>query len=247
MRYDNSEINKTSNYSQNINSIINSIEDSDIYSQRVFDVNIQNSIDVKESSDDELVEIYVLYSDETAFNELAERYSYKIRALAIKILRDASEAEEVVQDVLLILVQNICGFRGESKFSTWLYAISINEIKRRYRERSRKNGEVSIDGVVDINTLEEKIVQAHHNNHLKNPEEIYINKEFTERFHEALEQIPEKYKEVFVLRDLKQHTNEEVATELGLSLAAVKSRIHRARHFIKINLSKEYGNPGCTK
>ncbi len=190
-------------------------------------------------SDEDLVKMYVSNNDELAFNELVNRYCQKIYSLAIKMLKDIDTAEDAVQDVLLILLTNLSGFRGDSKFSTWLYAITLNTIRSRIKSRIQDKKSISVDNMLDPDNTEEHIFNNSKDDWSKCPQEISSNKEFLENLNRTLEIIPDIYKTVFVLRDIKQFSNLEVAEQLGLSLSAAKSRISRARRSLRLNLGSQ--------
>jgi len=190
-------------------------------------------------SDEDLVKMYVFKNDELAFNELVNRYCQKIYSLANKMLKDIDTAEDAVQDVLLILLTNLSGFRGDSKFSTWLYTITLNTIRSRIKSRIQDKKSISVDNVLDPDYTEERIFNNSNDDWSKCPQEISSNKEFLENLNRTLEKIPDIYKTVFVLRDIKQFSNLEVAEKLGLSLSATKSRISRARCSLRLNLGSQ--------
>src|SRR5579884_4057100 len=87
--------------------------------------------------DEKLIEIFITKNDESAFEELVERYCEKIYGLALRITRNSSDAEEVLQDVLLTLMMKLETFRGESKFSSWLYRVTVNAIYMHLRAEKK--------------------------------------------------------------------------------------------------------------
>ena len=201
-------------------------------------INLRIIKDYENHSDIELVDLYVRKSDEMAFNEIFERYYKKAKGFAQKILTDVNEAEDIAQEVFATLLKSMSGFRGESKFSTWLYSITFNSIRMRLREKKKDRKFISIDDNDQHNFLENVISINTKINRPNSPEYEYINQEFAKKLHQTLEQIPKKYKDVFILRDMKQLSNQEVADELGVSLAAVKSRVYRARQYLKTNFKE---------
>jgi len=191
----------------------------------------------EDSTDEKLVDLFVQENDEQAFNEIFNRYYEKIKRFALKKLNNAEEAEDIAQEVYSKLLSSLKNFRGESKFSTWLYIVSLNTIRMKQRKQMKDKRTLSIDDddfkdlINNISCINDK------NNGLSNQEQDYTNKKLLQNVYTALEQIPEKYSEAFILRDIKELSNEEAAQNLGISLTAVKSRVYRARQQLKVRLN----------
>ena len=191
-------------------------------------------------SDEELVEMYVNESMEGAFNELVDRHGEKIFRTALRITGDTNAAEEVLQNVFMILIQSLGSFRNDSKFTTWLYKVVLNTSFMFLRSKKKQNsGEIKI----------EDLVQYDESGNLKDiymkdwsniPEDKLLSKEGTIKLENAINELPEKYKVVFQLKDVEGMSNQEVADILGLSLPAVKSRALRARLFLRDKLTDYY-------
>lgn len=196
-------------------------------------------------SDYELIKLYISYRDDLAFNVIFERYNDKVKRLALKLLRDPYEAEDVVQDVFIIVLKNARSFRSESKFSTWLYSISLNSIRGRLRKNRRESNYITTVNDEYINDVEDYHFRDFTENNIgkeDNPENININQEIFEELHRAVELLPTIYKEPMELRINNGFSNNQVASQLKLSLPAVKSRILRARKQLKKNLDKNARN-----
>ncbi len=191
----------------------------------------------EDSTDEKLVDLFVQENDEQAFNEIFNRYYEKIKRYALKKLNNVEEAEDIAQDVYSKLLYSLKNFRGDSKFSTWLYIVSLNTIRMKQRKQMKDKRTLSIDDddfkdlINNISGINDK------SDGLINQELDYTNKRFLENVYGALELLPKKYSEAFILRDIKQLSNEEAANNLGISLTAVKSRVHRARQQLKTRLS----------
>jgi len=186
-------------------------------------------------SDEELIRKYVKDEDERSFNSILKRYENVVFGLAYRVLRDPSVAEDILQEVFLILTKKLCTFREESKFSTWLYRVTLNVCfmyrKNEYKHKNNLSLDLEYQGdsksdfydfIEDTNTYL--------------PDEESSNSEILKIIERELQNIPGKYRVVFILRDINGLTNHEVAKLLGISLAAVKSRILRARNFLKNRL-----------
>jgi RNA polymerase sigma-70 factor (ECF subfamily) len=186
--------------------------------------------------DEELVRMFVEERDEGAFNEIANRYGEKVFRLALRITHITHIADEVLQEVFLTLVEKLDSFREESTFSTWLYRVATNASLIQIRNTKKHGKSMSLDDYVPYNEkgmLSEILLK----DWSYSPDEIFAGKEGMEVIERAINELPEKYRIVFHLRDIEGLSNEEVGDILGLSISAVKSRIHRARLFLRDSLS----------
>ena len=195
-----------------------------------------SSYDYKKASDEKLVKLILEYSDELALNEIVMRYEDKIYRLALRIARNPSYAEEVLQEVFLTLLKKLDSFREESKFSTWLFRIATNTTLLHIRNEKKYTNHQSLE---DYKPYDENgsLVGVTLKDWSNIPEDLLIAKEGMEILENAVNELPEKYKIVFHLRDAEGLTNEEVGNILGLSVPAVKSRVLRARLFLRDKLS----------
>ena len=173
--------------------------------------------------------------DERAFGELVSRYESKVYSLALKMLRNPEDAEDVLQDTFLRAYRGIKSFKGNSTFSTWIYRITANSALMRLRKRQLPT--VSID---DADEREAPINIA---DWAPGPVEQMLNQETQAAMTEAIEALPPEFRQVFVLRDIEELSNAEVAEILDLSVAAVKSRLHRARLKVRNRLATYFTEP----
>ena len=191
-------------------------------------------------SDEELVQMYVNDSLEGAFNELVDRHGDKIFRTAYRITGDMTAAEEVLQNVFIILVQSLRSFRNDSKFTTWLYKVAMNTSFMYLRSKKKVNdNEMKIEDLTrfdESGNLQDVFLKDWSNV----PEDRILSKEGNTRLEDAINELPEKYKSVFQLKDVEGLSNQEVADILDLSLPAVKSRALRARLFLREKLSDYY-------
>ena len=188
----------------------------------------------KESSDDVLVRLFVNNHDEEAFNEIAHRYSDMIIGFATKLCRNSLDAEDIKQDVLLILATKLHTFKGNSKFSTWLYRVTLNTCYK-YLNDSNKRARKEID--LDESLLE---LTPTHPQWNKQPDEIASYQERMNIIGKAVNELTECNKEIFNLKDLKGFSNAEVGEHTGLSISAVKSRVLRTRLILKEKISEHF-------
>jgi len=167
--------------------------------------------------------------DERAFGELIQRYETKVYSLALKMLRNPEDAEDVLQDTFLRAYRGLKSFKGHSTFSTWIYRITANSALMKLRKKQLPT--VSID---DADERETPINIA---DWAPGPVEQLLNQETQEAMADAIEALPAEFRQVFVLRDVEGLSNADVAEILDLSVAAVKSRLHRARLKIRNHLA----------
>jgi RNA polymerase sigma-70 factor (ECF subfamily) len=196
------------------------------------------NINYRDLSDEDLVRVFVEYRYEEAFNEIVNRYADRVFRLALRITHNTHDAEEVLQEVFLN-TEKLDTFREESKFSTWLYRVAANASYMHLRTKAKFKNDVSIECYKpynDYGVLEGIQLKEWSNR----PDEILLNQEGMEIIYRAVSELPLAYRIVFHLRDVEGLTNKEVAIVLGLSVPAVKSRILRARLFLRDKLSEYF-------
>ena len=188
-------------------------------------------------SDEELVEMFVEENEEGAFNELVDRHGDNIFRTALRITGDKNSAEEVLQNVFLILVQSLKSFRNDSKFTTWLYRVSVNTSFMYLRSQKKVNtSEINIEDIVRFDESG-NLKDVFYKDWSEVPEDKLLGEEGNNLLEGAINELPEKYRVVFQLKDVEGLTNQEVADVLEISLPAVKSRALRARLFLRDKLS----------
>lgn len=173
----------------------------------------------------------LMEADPSAIQDVMSRYQTKIYNTALGIVKNPNDAQEIVQDVLFTIYRKIASFKGNSSFYTWIYRITVNFAFMKMRSR-RKEKHVSIEEV-RYSEGEEASMSVILPDKRKLAEDRIMDREFMMRLMESIHELPDKYRRIFELRDLQQLSNEEVGQILNLSIAAVKSRIHRARAFMR--------------
>ena len=163
------------------------------------------------------------------FYELVRPYERRVYAAALAILRNESDAEDVVQEAMLKALANARQFRAEARFSTWLIQITVNEALMR-RRRDRKG---IMEGIDDRRDEEGEYAPRDFADWREIPSEALERKEVRQKLAEALASLDRKYREVFVLRDMEQLNIQETAEALGISVASVKTRLLRARLMLR--------------
>ena len=167
-----------------------------------------------------------------AFAYLFEHYSDKIYRLAISMLKQEAAAEGVVQDTFLRLIERLDQFEERSQLGTWLYRIAYNLTVDRLRKRKPELelGDEPEDGrlTAPVNLVDWQ----------QWPENLLADAEVTAALDEAIAALPEKFRIVFVLREIEGLSTEETAEITSLSLSATKVRLHRARLFLREQLTQ---------
>ena len=170
-----------------------------------------------------------------AFEELVGRYDRKIFRLAQNITQNREDAEDVMQDAFLKSFEHLNDFQGNSRFYTWLVRIAVNEALMKLRKR--RGNQVSLDEPVES---EDNLLPREIEDWGPTPEQRYAQTELNEILTSVMSQLEPPYGIVFQLRDMEELSTEETAQILGLSVAAVKSRLLRARLKLRQKLSKYF-------
>ena len=176
--------------------------------------------------------------DEVAFEELMNRYEGKIFGYLSRMCRCADNVQDVLQETFLTTYRYLGRFRGDSSFKTWLYKIASTSCMRSMRRR--KNEPVYHLSYEDLLPGEAEKKEGLSSGWYSAPVDDLLNKELHELISKSLEKLPEKYRAVFILRELEGLNAEETSTALGISSGAVKSRLHRARLFLRKELAEYY-------
>jgi RNA polymerase sigma-70 factor (ECF subfamily) len=185
-------------------------------------------------TDAELVDLTVA-GQNRAFDELVRRYRDRVYRLCMKILRHEDDAAEALQDAFLSAYRGLRNFKRESRFSTWLYRIATNASLMKLRRR--RDGHISYEQSQSANEDAEPLAIADWSSQ---PLEELLGAETREVLGREVESLPPNEREVFVLRDILEQSNADVAEELGLTVAAVKSRLHRARLHLRDRMNRYF-------
>jgi RNA polymerase sigma-70 factor (ECF subfamily) len=171
-----------------------------------------------------------------AVEALFDRFKGKIFNLAMSILKNESDAEEAAQDVFMTVIRKVDTFQGNSAFYSWMYRICVNTCLMRLRGK-RRNETVSIEEFMPVFT-DEGMHASPMDDWSKEVERDALNEELGRMIRKYTEELSEKYRVVFVLSDVEGLSNEETAKILGLTVPAIKSRLHRARLYLREQLSR---------
>lgn len=171
--------------------------------------------------------------DKAAFSTLMHRYEDMVYRFSFKVCRNKEEAREALQDTFINVYRNLDSFDGRSKLSTWLYRIVTNNCLMKRRKRKLDDLLVSYDDppLTEEGKLKHPVARWE-----ETPADLLAKKEFQELLDKALMRLPPEYRAVFVLRDIEGNSTEETGQILKLSVEATKSRLRRARAFLREQL-----------
>jgi RNA polymerase sigma-70 factor (ECF subfamily) len=174
------------------------------------------------------------------FHDLVKRYEHKLYNFSLRMCRDRSDAEDMIQDTFLNVFKYLKNFRYESKFKNWLYKVAASTcIKKRRKSKFAPEKELSLDEFLPNEEAEKP-------DHLPEwallPLDKLLNDELRDKINETILTLPKKYRLVMVLRDLEGFSTDETAQILNLSPSNVKVRLHRARLYMRDKLKGYFEN-----
>ncbi len=152
-----------------------------------------------------------------AFELIYQRYHRRTYSLTLRMTSSQTEAEDLTQEVFIQLFRKVGSFRGDSAFSTWLHRLTVNQVLMHFRRRSVKNEKTSEDGEMPEQTV----------NGTANPRKMQVVDRIALK--NAIAELPNGYRNVFVLHDVEGYEHEEVARLLKISVGTSKSQLHKAR------------------
>lgn len=170
--------------------------------------------------------------DSEAFDELISAHQDRVFNTAFRLMGNYEEALDLTQEVFLNCFRKIENFKGDSALSTWLYRITVNTAKNRWKYQQSRglNRMTSMDAPMDADD-EERVKQYPDNQ--PTPRKVATDRQAMAHFEKQLETLNGEHREVLVLRYMEELSYEEISDILGLSLGTVKSRIHRARNELR--------------
>jgi RNA polymerase sigma-70 factor (ECF subfamily) len=189
-------------------------------------IKAQAKIDVKTAKDFELTQA-AANGNMMAFEEVYNRHHRRVYSICLRMLQNATEAEDLTQDVFIQLHRKIGSFRGDSAFTTWLHRMTVNQVLMHFRKRNVKFEKTTEEGETPV-----QIVSG-----TANPMKMPVVDKIA--IEHAIEQLPAGYRNVFVLHDVEGYEHEEVARILGCSVGTSKSQLHKARLKLRKLLQKK--------
>ena len=183
-----------------------------------------------QDNDSELI-AHALKGDQKAFEELTRRHRPSVYHIVFKIVRHRDTADDLVQETFMKAFSSLAGYRPEFRFSTWLYKIAAN-CSIDYLRKKRIQA-LSLDGSPDGREGNREFEVADYSYH---PERDLVRKEQRFSIEEAIESLPDKYRQVIIYRHREDKSYEEIADLLRIPIGTVKARIFRARELLKKKL-----------
>ena len=187
-----------------------------------------------EITDNELLDAFHA-GDGAAFTELLSRYTEKAYNLAYRLTRSKEDSEEVIQDVFVTVYLKSQSFERKSAFSSWLYRITVNTSYMKLRKNKQTQA-------VSFEDLSPGVRDSWIGKDSASSDINYLTArhQLRDRLEEAIKSLPDDYRMIFILRDVDGLSSKEVSEVMGLSVAAVKSRLHRSRLMLRKRLDKFY-------
>jgi len=194
------------------------------------------------TGDEELVRL-ARAGNEDAVRLLVRRHNRRLFRMARAVVRDDAEAEDIVQETYVRAFTGLDGFRGGAQFSTWLTRIALNEALGRLRRRrpTAEIGEVEAAGGLRA----EGVIMFPSSLMPPGGDSELARKEVREFLEQAVDELPEHFRLVFVLRDIEEMSVEETAEQLSLKPETVKTRLHRARRLMRATIEKRLSPSFC--
>ena len=181
---------------------------------------------------DEVLVVRARAKDEAAFEELVNRYQNKLYRLAMRFVRNETDAQEILQDAFLSAWRNLPSFERRAQFGSWMYRVTVNAALMLLRSRNR-HPEVTVEDI-EPTVLNDAVVESGQlmrasADWSQRPDEQLQSEEMRAHIQTSVNALPDGLRTVFLLRDVEEMSTEDTAQMLGLSVPAVKTRLHRAR------------------
>ena len=169
--------------------------------------------------------------DMQAFEELYRRHHRRVYSLCLRMTQNVQEAEDLAQEAFVQLFRKIGSFRGESAFTTWLHRLTVNQVLMHFRKRSVRDEKTTAEG----ETPDQTVMGTENPNRMPVVDRIALDN--------AIAQLPQGYRTVFVLHDVEGYEHEEIGKMLGCAVGTSKSQLHKARMKLRSLLKKQ--SPGA--
>ncbi|MBA2493963.1 MAG: RNA polymerase sigma factor [Acidobacteria bacterium] len=186
----------------------------------------KETINISSAKDFELTQL-AAKGNMTAFEEVYNRHHRRVYSICLRMLQNTTEAEDLTQDVFIQLHRKIGSFRGDSAFTTWLHRLTVNQVLMHFRKRNVKFEKTTEEGETPV-----QVVSG-----TQNPRKMPVVDKIA--IENAIEKLPNGYRNVFVLHDVEGYEHEEVARILGCSVGTSKSQLHKARLKLRKLLQKK--------
>lgn len=200
---------------------------------------VTSTLDGDESQDVDYSAL--LAGNRKEFEKLVRQESSRLFKVLLRYVRDEDEARSLVQETFLQAFEGLSTFRGDSKFTTWLYSIGINQARSRFRKEKRHN----LLSESEIDRLQPSFSLGRYTQTYEpwQPDEMASKSERQQLVHEAIAKLPENYRVVVELRDIEEFSTDETAEILSMTSGAVRVRLHRGRQVLRALLEPYFSNP----
>jgi RNA polymerase sigma-70 factor (ECF subfamily) len=176
----------------------------------------------------------ILAGENQLYHELIRPHERNVYVMALSYMKNEADAEDVAQEAIVRAFRKLSSFRAESKFSTWLISITINEARNRLRRQALVRME-SLDQLDEYKGISPALLRDWR----EIPSEAIERDEVRNLIQQAVAQLPDVYRQVFLLRDVEELTTSETAEALNISIPSVKVRLHRARMMLQKQLAPQ--------
>jgi RNA polymerase sigma-70 factor, ECF subfamily len=176
--------------------------------------------------------------DTRAFTRLVRRHEDTVYRFAFKLCRERTKAEETFQDTFINVFRKLDSFDGRSKFTSWLYTIVANNCLMKHRQKKSRALEESLEAMDTPAASEDGHFATTVARWEETPADLFLRKELSSQLESAIAKLPADYRVVFVLRDVEGKSTEETASIVGITEEAAKSRLRRARAFLREQLDE---------
>lgn len=180
------------------------------------------------NNDETLVAGLVAKAD-GAVEALVDGYGARIHCLALRIMGNAADAQEVTQDALLAIVGKVGSFERRAAFSSWVYRVTANTALMRLRKRKHQPAELSLETLQDPMGESSRILQDWR----RIPSNEMLSAELRAVVERSMQGLPDEYRVALLMKDIEDQTLEDIGAAMELTLPAVKSRLHRARMAVR--------------
>jgi RNA polymerase sigma-70 factor (ECF subfamily) len=190
---------------------------------------------VAATGDDAALASRAAQGDQDAFARIMRRYNQRLYRVAMSVMGDASEAEDVLQESYVRAFYSFATYTGAGSLGAWLARIVRNEAIDRVRARASRHNHVALEA--DLAERDEQPIQDE-TNVMIDPQALVANADLRRLLEHAIQRLPEQFRTAFVLREVEGLSVEETAEYLGIPAATVKTRDHRARNLLRTYLSE---------
>ena len=169
--------------------------------------------------------------DMETFEEIYRQHHKRVYSLCLRMVRNASEAEDLTQEVFVTLFRKLHTFRGESSFTTWLHRLTVNQVLMHFRRPTVKSEKTTEDGSMPM-----RVVSG-----TENPSRMALIDRIA--LNQAISQLPRGYRLVFILHDLEGYEHYQIGQMLGCAVGTSKSQLHKARQRLRQLLTRRQTTP----